>query len=88
MRQDENLMNRYVKTGLAASVVLFAWIYAKAVVADGRYAAAPNSNKYHHRSCRFARDTGTRSLETFRSAKDAAAAGYIPCKVCNPPVDD
>lgn len=82
------MTSRFVKIGFMTSVVLFACMYAKAVGAKYKYAVTPNSNKYHYLSCRFARRFGTGNLKTFLSAKDALAAGHIPCKVCRPPEKD
>jgi methylphosphotriester-DNA--protein-cysteine methyltransferase len=28
------------------------------------------------------------NLVTFKSAKEAKGAGYVPCKVCKPPMKD
>ncbi len=81
-------MKQCVKIGFVTSVVVFACIYTKAVQAKYKYAVAPNSNKYHYPSCRWAQKSGSRNLETFHSAKDALAAGYIPCKICKPPIKD
>jgi hypothetical protein len=91
-------MNRYIKIGFVTSVVVFVCIYTKAVAAKYgyavapkakyKYAAAPKSNKYHYPSCRWVQKFGSRNLEPFISAKDALAAGYIPCKVCKPPIEE
>jgi methylphosphotriester-DNA--protein-cysteine methyltransferase len=81
-------MKGLMKIGFVTSVFLFAYIYAKAVQAKYRYAVAPNSNKYHYPSCRWVKKSGSANLETFDSVKDSLAAGYVPCKVCKPPVKD
>jgi len=91
-------MNRLLKIGFGTSAILFAYGYTKAVAAKDKdpvapkakykYAVAPKSNKYHDPSCRWVPQFGSGDLKTFLAAKDALAAGYIPCKVCKPPIND
>lgn len=79
-------MKRYLEMVFVTSVVLFVFIYSKAVAGSTRYVVPAKSNRYHHPSCRWAQKSGSGNLASFHSAKAALAAGYIPCKVCNPPV--
>jgi methylphosphotriester-DNA--protein-cysteine methyltransferase len=81
-------MKRSIKIVFVTSVVLFVFLYTKAVAASTRYVVPAKSNKYHHPSCRWAQKFRSENLASFRSAKDALAAGYIPCKVCNPPIKE
>ena len=81
-------MKRFINILFVTSVVLFAFIYAKAVAANDKYVVPAKSNKYHYPSCRWARKFNTEDLVPFNSAEDALGAGYIPCKVCKPPVKD
>ena len=83
-------MRRSIKIVFAASVVLFVFIYTKAVAAGTgtRYVVPAKSNKYHYPSCRYAERFRSGDMSSFHSAKDALAAGYIPCKVCNPPIKE
>ncbi len=86
-------MKRFLQIAFATSFVMFAFIYSKAVytkavAANDKYVVPAKSNKYHYPSCRFAQRSGSKDLATFQSAKDARGAGYIPCKVCKPPIDD
>ncbi len=81
-------MNRYIKILFATSVVLFVYIYAKAVAVSIAYVVPARSNKYHDPSCRWARKFRSENMVTLHSAKDALAAGYTPCKVCKPPIKD
>jgi Metal binding domain of Ada len=83
-------MNRFMNMVLAASAVLFAFIYKKAVhkktvAKDARYVVPAKSNKYHYPSCRWAQKFRSENLAVYRSAKDALGEGYLPCKVCKPP---
>jgi hypothetical protein len=59
-----------------------------AIALDYKYVWSKNSNKYHYPTCRSAQKIKPENLVTFKSANDAKAAGYVPCKVCNPPVTD
>ena len=81
-------MKRFIKIVLVTSVVLFVFIYTKAVAGNYKYVVPAKSNKYHYPSCRWAQKFSSKNLVTFNSAKDALGAGYIPCKVCKPPSKD
>lgn len=59
-----------------------------ALALDYKYVGSKNSNKYHYPTCRSAQRIKPGNLVTFNSAKDAQAAGYVPCKVCKPPSTD
>ena len=48
--------------------------------------ASKNSNKYHYPSCKWAQKINPRNLVKFNSPEQAIKAGYVPCKVCRPPV--
>ena len=52
------------------------------------YVGSKNSNKYHYPSCVWAERIKPGNRITFSSAKEARAAGYVPCKVCRPPLAD
>ena len=52
------------------------------------YVGAFNSNKYHYRSCKWAKYIGPRSLRVFHSVAEAQKAGYISCPTCKPPLAD
>jgi len=55
---------------------------------EGLYVGSINSNKYHYPSCRYAQQIYPENEIWFSSAAEAQARGYIPCKVCRPPVTD
>lgn len=55
---------------------------------DYKYVASRNSDKYHFPHCEWAKKIKTDNLVTFNTAKEARAAGYVPCKVCKPPAED
>lgn len=46
------------------------------------------ADKYHYPDCKWALKIKSENLVTFKSAKEALAAGYVPCKVCRPPTKD
>ena len=48
--------------------------------------ASKNSNKYHYPDCRWAQKIKSSNLIKFKTPEEAKAAGYVPCKVCKPPV--
>jgi hypothetical protein len=49
------------------------------------FVGSKNSNKYHKLTCNWAQKISPSSKVTFKTASDAATAGYQPCRVCNPP---
>jgi hypothetical protein len=59
-----------------------------ALALDYKYVGSKKSNKYHYPTCRYAQKIKPNNLVTFKSAQEAKAAGYAPCKVCKPPVTD
>ncbi len=71
-----------------------AWILAilaaTAVIANAatNYVGSKNSNKYHYPTCASAQRIKPANLVRFSSAKEARAAGYLPCKICRPPMED
>ncbi|MEW6408645.1 MAG: Ada metal-binding domain-containing protein [Nitrospirota bacterium] len=48
--------------------------------------ASSKSNKYHYPTCKWAQKINPKNLIVFKSPEDAIKSGYIPCKVCKPPV--
>lgn len=55
---------------------------------DKVYVGSKNSTKYHYTWCKWAQKVKPSNRVVFNSAQEAQAAGYIPCKVCKPPVKD
>jgi O-6-methylguanine DNA methyltransferase len=49
-----------------------------------RFSGSDSTNIYCYPSCRHARRTMEKHNVDFRSANDALAAGYRPCRVCRP----
>lgn len=76
------------KSFLAVLLVIAFLATSVALALDYKYVGSKNSNKYHYPTCRSAHKIKPENLVTFNSAKDAQAAGYVPCKVCRPPITD
>jgi hypothetical protein len=55
------------------------------IQAAGPFVGSRNSNVYHYPSCSSAKQISSANLVTFNTVADACAAGYRPCKNCNPP---
>jgi hypothetical protein len=51
----------------------------------GPFVGSINSNVYHYPWCPDAKKILPKNLVTFATVADACAAGYRPCKVCDPP---
>lgn len=45
-----------------------------------------NSNKYHYTTCKWAQRIKPANLVRFETPEAAITAGYVPCKICKPPV--
>lgn len=54
-------------------------------VASAQFVGSKKSNKYHKQECQWAQRISQYNRIEFRSAEDAIAAGYQPCRVCSPP---
>ena len=63
-------------------------ILCLSIAADYKYVGSKTSNKYHYPNCQLAKRISAKNLVTFQSAKEALAARYVPCKMCNPPTKD
>ncbi|MBZ5554612.1 MAG: hypothetical protein LAO21_17990 [Acidobacteriia bacterium] len=49
-----------------------------------QFVGSKNSSQYHRPSCQWAQMIKLGSRITFKTAKEAEAAGFVACKVCNP----
>jgi methylphosphotriester-DNA--protein-cysteine methyltransferase len=76
---------RFFVSVLLLTVVLVASL---ALAADFKYVGSKQADKYHYPTCQWAKKLRPANLVTFKSAKGAQEAGYLPCKVCRPPVKD
>ncbi len=73
---------------LGILVAAMVFVAALAVAADYKYVGSKKSDKYHYPTCEWAKKISPYNLVTFKSAKEAWDAGYVPCGVCNPPAPD
>ena len=48
-----------------------------------KFVASKNSKEYHWPVCQLAKKIMPEDRITFKSAKEAQAAGYVHCKVCS-----
>ena len=53
--------------------------------ASGPFIGSRNSNVYHYPSCYHVQQIKPENRIVFNTVADACAAGYRPCKDCNPP---
>ena len=65
--------------------IFFLLLFIPSVLA-AEFWASKKSNKYHYPDCRWAQKIKSSNLIKFKSPEDAIKAGYIPCKVCKPPM--
>lgn len=73
---------------LAMVLVVILLFVGLLIAAQFKYVGSAKSNRYHYHSCEWALKIHPDNLVTFRSAKQALEAGYVPCKVCKPPIKD
>jgi methylphosphotriester-DNA--protein-cysteine methyltransferase len=79
----------YHSVKLITIILIFASVATSILLAgDYKYVGSKTSNKFHYPWCQWAKKIKPHNLITFRSAKEAREAGYIPCKVCKPPLKD
>lgn len=76
------------KSFLAIFLVIAVLATSVVLALDYKYVGSKNSNKYHYPTCRAAQKIKPGNLVTFRSAQEAKGAGYVPCKICKPPIND
>lgn len=67
------------------AVTLFLLLFSSHAIA-AEFWASKKSDKYHYQHCQWARKIHPANLIKFKSAEEAIKAGYVPCKVCRPPV--
>ena len=73
------------KKFIFAIVFLMAFAYVVSAMST-EFWASKNSNKYHYPTCKAAQKIKPQNLIKFNSPEDAKKAGYLPCKICKPPV--
>ncbi|MFB3884343.1 MAG: Ada metal-binding domain-containing protein [Thermodesulfobacteriota bacterium] len=79
------------KIGIFITIIMLVAFLAVILsfAADYKYVGSAVSDKYYHRPfCKWVHKIRSDNRVTFKSAKEARAAGYIPCKVCRPPIKD
>ena len=80
-------MVKKLLAGLLLGVCLMSFSGVGIAHAD-TYVGSKNSTKYHYTWCKWAKKINPNNKVTFNSAQEAQSAGYIPCKVCKPPMKD
>ena len=81
-------MVKKLLAGLLLGVCLMSFSGVGVAQESKNYVGSKNSTKYHYTYCRWAQKINPNNLVTFNSAAEAQKAGYIPCKVCKPPMRD
>jgi parallel beta-helix repeat protein len=73
------------KKVLIALIVLGLLLSNFPLNAGAYYVGSKNSDVYHYPSCHYVDRINPENLIYFDTPEDAIAAGYRPCKVCEPP---
>jgi len=77
------------KGSFLAFILIVAFLLASVALSlDYKYVGLKRGKKYHYPTCEYAQRVDSKLVLTFNSAKEAQAAGYVPCKVCKPPATD
>jgi len=74
-----------MKKPILAVLLSIMFIPALLSAQEGVLVASKKSNKYHLETCTSAKKISAQNRIEFKDAKEAAVAGYEPCKTCNPP---
>lgn len=53
---------------------------------DYRYVGRSDWNRYHRLNCKYAQKMLPEKKVFFKSAGEAISKGYVPCKICKPPM--
>jgi len=69
-----------------ALIAVFCILLFVPSVLAGEFWASKKSNKYHYPDCKWAQKIKPENLVKFKTPEDAIEAGYVPCKVCRPPI--
>jgi len=77
-------MKRKLKIPLIAVIVCLGFFAVSALSAE--FWGSKKSNKYHYPTCKRAMNIKSDNLVKFNSPEEAVKAGYVPCKVCKPPL--
>jgi hypothetical protein len=72
-----------MKKVIISLIILLAFV-PSAISAE--FWVSKNSNKYHYPTCQWAQKIKPVNLIKFSSPEEAVKAGYVPCKVCKPPL--
>jgi len=75
---------RKAKSIIVVTILSFFILATSALSAE--FWASAKSNKYHYPSCRWAQKIKSSNLIVFKNPEEAIQAGYVPCKVCRPPI--
>lgn len=71
---------------MVRSVAVFVVVVPALLFSQEKYVGSKNSDKYHITSCQWAKRINPDNLVSFDSPEAARKEGYIPCKVCKPPL--
>lgn len=53
-------------------------------IKKSKFVASKKSNKFHKKSCSYAKKIKSKNKITFKSKAQAKKCGYKPCKKCHP----
>jgi hypothetical protein len=66
--------------------VVFVLLFLAVSVNAAQFVGSKKSNKYHTQTCKWAQKINPSNLIKFNSPEEAKKAGYVPCKICQPPI--
>ena len=83
MNRRYSYQRLFFKILTALTLLLALLVYSPAHSAE--FWGSKESNKYHYPECQWAQKINPANRVIFNSPEEALRAGYVPCKVCNPP---
>ena len=75
-----------MKKKIILIVAAISFFLFSSIALSAEYWASKSSNKYHLPTCKSAQKIKPSNLVKFNTPEAAIKAGYIPCKICKPPV--
>lgn len=82
---NKRRFNMKRKAALITIILSFIFVFVSSTMSV-EFWASKHSNKYHYPTCKWAQKIKPENLIIFNSPEEAIKAGYVPCKVCKPPM--
>jgi len=68
------------------AIMLVATSVFGSITVSEMYVGNMKSKKYHRQTCRYIKQMSCINIIYLNSSEEAIKKGYMPCKVCRPPI--